>query len=352
MNENSKNKWAVGSEFHFMNFEGDFITWPKYNTFCNTGRNAFLSIWNKIKKSKNTVTHIPDYFCEDVFLYWMTKGVKFKRYIDNPLKEEPDWENLKSRKGDIVLAVNYFGIRNGKPWKNWKENNPDIVLIEDHTHDPVSMWCFNSNADYAFASLRKTLPISDGAIIWSPKGRNLPEFFNSENNDGSIKKLAAMFIKKEYLSNSMFCNKEVYRNLEISGENQLVISPINSISPWSHCQILIGYPSKWREKRLKNVTYFYSKLMQNPYFRPLTTKIHEGGCPFNAILLFKSESYRNLYQRYLISNNVFCSVHWPLSQTASNKSMKLSKQLLTIPLDQRYDIDDIDKILSIIEQVK
>ena len=76
-------------------------------------------------------------------------------------------------KNDVVLAVNYFGVRAGEPWQQWREKHA-CVLLEDHSHDPVSGWAQSSRADYAFSSLRKTMPVPDGAILWSPLGHPLP----------------------------------------------------------------------------------------------------------------------------------------------------------------------------------
>ncbi len=81
---------------------------------------------------------------------------------------------LQPRAGDAILAVDYFGARHGAAWRAFQAGRQDTLLIEDHSHDPQSTWATSSTADYAFASLRKTMPISDGAILWSPRGRALP----------------------------------------------------------------------------------------------------------------------------------------------------------------------------------
>ena len=67
----------------------------------------------------------------------------------------------------MVVGVNYFGVREAEPWQAWRERT-ECILVEDHAHDPASAWATTSTADYAFSSLRKTLPVPDGAILWSP----------------------------------------------------------------------------------------------------------------------------------------------------------------------------------------
>jgi hypothetical protein len=51
----------------------------------------------------------------------------------------------------------------------WEERRAasEWLLVEDHSHDPFSPWAVGSSADYAFCSLRKTLPVPDGGLLWS-----------------------------------------------------------------------------------------------------------------------------------------------------------------------------------------
>ena len=75
--------------------------------------------------------------------------------------EEPRWETIGAGRGDAVLAVNFFGAGTGTGWADQRAA-ADWLLVEDHSHDPFSPWAVGSNADFAFSSLRKTLPVPDG----------------------------------------------------------------------------------------------------------------------------------------------------------------------------------------------
>ena len=74
---------------------------------------------------------------------------------------------------DIILVCNHFGISEQSLFDSLIDS-PSLI-IEDHTHDPWSPWSFGSRASYCFSSLRKTLPLPDGSVIWSPSSfRFLP----------------------------------------------------------------------------------------------------------------------------------------------------------------------------------
>ena len=62
--------------------------------------------------------------------------------------------------------------------------------------------------------------------------------------------------------------------------------------------------------------------------------------------LHQRDSLRN----YLISKGFFCPVHWPIQENQlpllGESSKRLSKEILGLPIDQRYDLTDLSKFLD------
>src|SRR5690606_7795309 len=102
---------------------------------------------------------IPSYFCQDVAASF-TRELPTEVYVDRP-GLRPDERAIATREGDAVLNVNLFGFRTAQ----WAFKLPGVAVIEDHTHDPWSAWAATSQADFAVASLRKTLPLPDGGVL-------------------------------------------------------------------------------------------------------------------------------------------------------------------------------------------
>ena len=101
------------------------------------------------------------------------------------------------------------------------------------------------------------------------------------------------------------------------------------------------------EKRTRNYDYLYNKLSQ---IDGLKMKVHrkEGYLPFGMIL--QTENRDELLQ-YLISNNVYCNVHWRLQPSKKNESVSfLAQHSITIPCDQRYGEQEMDYIVSVLER--
>jgi hypothetical protein len=268
-------------------------------------------------------------------------------YRDLPNQESPDFNSLNTLPGDLVLAVNFFGIRQAKVWQNWLFQHNDIIFIEDHSHDPFSSWAQQSTAHYAIASLRKTLPIPNGGIIWSPQNMKLPKASDSES-PATSKKLTAMLLKRAYLSGAN-TSKDIYRRLEIESEEELDGETNYAASSFTSHILNCLNIAEFRQSRETNVKQFlnWSLIETHPLWTPLFTSWPAGSIPFNSIIVCQSTEIRDALRKYLISQNIFAPIHW--LQTPENSSndplaIDLSKRILTIPTDQRYSLDDIVRV--------
>lgn len=341
----------IGSEFHWLDivWEDFFLPWPETRLWLATARSAMVAIWNAYPSLKNRVLYVPEYFCGDVIAYWQNCGIPLRLYPDNPLRPAPNWNGLNPYPGDIVLAVNYFGIRKGEIWKRWRGEHPEVILVEDHSHDLHSQWSLTSNADYAFASIRKTFPIADGALLWSPQQHPLPVVQLTDNWEGSARKLAAMILKREYLLGSEEHNKlkETFRQLQIEGEAQLAATEFASIAPWSKACIEVGFPVSWRAKRRQNVRHFIDRFEPIAGIESLFQDWNdEEQCPFNPILVFQTQALREQTRRALIAAKIYPAIHWELDVQASEEARSLANRILTIPLDQRYSEQHVERCIE------
>jgi hypothetical protein len=345
----------IGSEFSWDGLPaGNFCSWPSPRLFLALGRDAVLILWN-IKKERNSdrLLFVPDYFCPEISKFWQNNGIAIRRYKDDPRWEHPDWTTLTPDKGDFVLAVNYFGTREGFPWSDWHRKNSHVILIEDHSHDPFSVWAKNSKADYCFASIRKIFPVPDGAILWAPQHQQLPLESKNQNWSASALKLAGMIWKKEYLNNKEkdISIKDIYRTFQIEGEKLFSSSCNLCISPWSRNLLLNGFPKSWRIRREKNVRLILKLLNNSADYKPLFSTWPSGSCPFNAILEFKTSKMREIFRSRIISKGIFTPVHWDLSSDTNKHSLDLSRRILTIPVDHRYSIAHMRFIAAIIKKI-
>ena len=342
--------WEVGGFFEAREPSLEkTVPWPKPNVFFALARHVVPGVMQMNSCIRRL--WIPDYFCPDVIRHWSAL-IETVSYRDDPSWPEPDWKSLRSDKHDLVVAVNYFGVRSKEPWEHWRSRH-DCILLEDHSHDPVSSWALTSNADYAFSSLRKSMPITDGAICWSPVGLLLPRLPRTGNAAGIELKLAAMAAKADFLAGKA-CpeSKSRYRELYAQGDRCLEEGPESPISDRALDWIRSGVPIRWRQLRERNVrNLLYSILETQKAAKPLFMQWPAKSVPFAVVLVFANGKDRDSCRSYLEANNVFCPVHWPFVQ-ADPRVSDLSARILSIPADQRYGDADMASVAKVLAQWK
>ena len=218
--------WEAGSQ---MDWRSGFLTgsspdaalpMPDGRQLFATGTGALLSLGRLLQEAGKgrPRLHIPSFFCMDV-VGALEKTFEIRWYRDLPTEKETAFETLRPDDGDVVLAANTFGMREGAAWRDWLDRHDRVTLLEDHSHDPFSPWAAASHAHYAMASLRKTLPIPDGAFIGSPRGLSLPRPDPSPSPGAGVK-LTGMMLKRAYLEGAPF-SKDAYRRMEVQSEDLL-----------------------------------------------------------------------------------------------------------------------------------
>ena len=337
-------RWEVGGEFHLpVDPPGPHHRWPDGAVWYGLGRHALQALLRELDARR---LWLPDYFCDEVARGWADRA-EIERYEDDPRWPEPRWTSLRPARTDVVLAVNYFGVRSGEPWEAWRART-ECVLVEDHAHDPASAWATTSTADYAFTSLRKTLPVPDGAILWSPRGLPLPDQ-PTGGADGSELKLAAMLVKGEYLGGGGDELKERFRKLQLDGEERLAASDVSGASPATRESLVRGVPLPWRARRAENTPRLIAALHDWELAEPLFTEWPPDAAPLGAVVVFASSAERDRVRNDLREAAVYCPVHWAdAAESGSKRVRELAERILTIPTDWRYSAADMARIASLV----
>lgn len=352
-------RWEVGSDFDWseqilMSSPTSFWMPNHYQLFSTTTASllALKPLLQKQSQPRLRI-HVPSFYCMSLVGKLKT-AFEVHWYQDLPTTFTPDFNSLKVLPGDLVIAVNLFGIKNQQPWLDWQQQHENNILIEDHTHDPFSNWAKNSTADYAVASLHKTLPISDGGIFWSPRNLPLTKPFGKES-PGAYKRLTSMILKHTYLR-GLAVNKDDYLQLSIEGQNELDDENNSVVSAFTKNVLSFLNIEKYRQQRASNISKFIQLNIQNPslYWQPLFESWSAETVPFNSIIICSTQQIRDSLRKYLISQNIFPAIHWrqPEQGVAFDDldAIALSEKILTIPTDQRYDAADIFRIFEILNK--
>lgn len=312
------------------------------------GRAALRSIVESVVPTNSTIW-VPSYICSDVY-HTLVAVANLQFYADYPDEPCPRFDTLKAEPGHTVLIQDTFGLGNMSQWDDWKIPNPDVILIEDISHSSTQDRYLESPAHHAFTSLRKSLPVADGGLVFDYRGEL--ENAGGISNLGSLLKLEAMVLKSLYLAGHQI-DKQGFRGLQNLGEKLLGQTSVGG--GLEHTKQLLNmlphaqYRSTWNG----NNEQLARRLLDLERDRRLMVLKPRGADHrlFHTVVFCFNGRNRDRLRQHLIANNVFPAVHWPPDFALAHsdaKFVQLADCLLTLPTDWRYTEDDIDRLAELV----
>lgn len=340
-----------GSDFHYViGFQGegnalsDFC--PKANYYAD-GRQALIHLYHSQGWQR---LWMPEYFCYDVIASLNEAGLNLMFYSDYPVANDEQTLEAIRQEGnflptDAILRVNYYGTRSCRS----AEKLPVAAIVEDHSHDLIGDWPIQSTTNWCIASLRKTLPVPEGGMLWSPVGLKLPSVpeVSEENVQISNVRWEAMKLKARYLAGEAV-EKAEFRKGYVETEEY-----------FDHAQVCALDKSSQEYLKTFDIRSWYNLKREN--WELLKDIKKEGvrvigpesmGCyPFSLVLLFDNPYERDRVRKELIAHQIYPAVLWNVPNTVSGEVKSFSRRMLSIHCDGRYSSEDIVQMRAVIESI-
>ena len=306
-----------------------------------SGRTALQAIIEEVNHVKTVA--IPSWCCHTIIKPFIDVGIKvffYPVYFDKTLIQKLRFDC------DALLLMDYFGyshheIANLSQYQG--------VIIRDITHSIFSK--SYSDADYYFGSLRKWCGFWTGGYAWMKDGYKLAS--SKYGNDEYIKnRKKAMELKNCYVNKvpdaeEHYVKDKHYLKLFKQAESFLDNNNKEIISA-SMRDIQLAH--KLDIKSITDKRRANAKILMDAF--PACLMFNE--LESNDVLLFVPilvpQGKREQLRQYLIQHEIYCPVHWPISEyhKLDKQTEFIYKNELSLICDQRYTEDDMKRIVKTI----
>ena len=321
--------------------------------YLRSAREALFLIAKDEKREGREVVFMPALCCNSMIQAFvqLEYEIVFYRICDD-LTIDYDYLSKVIKEDSLLLLMNYHGhvsfqideiktIIGGR----------NIRIIQDCTQHifPDEL---RVDADYYIGSLRKWLPIPDGAFLSGSISDSLRNgVVKTDEDPFVIEALKGMQEKTEYLSTGRPELKTSYRQRNAFCMNYLKGAIVPHYMSKA-CREIIRDDLNIeiiKKQRHENFMALYSALqVKHGEILKFAT---DQSCPLCLPIAIEK---RDTVQRILAENNVFCQVLWPIPVYANQVcefSSWFSNHMLAIPCDQRYTTNDMEYIAGIVEDV-
>ena len=287
--------------------------------YLNICRNALRYVIRALGIKK---IHVPFFTCHVVDEAIQSEGCEILKYnLDKNLLPEQDFP-----REDFIVYNNYFGVL-GQNVETLSQIYPNLIV------DNAQAFYSKPNCRAVIYSPRKFFGLPDGGIL---RGKDIPLLNLQIGTSTSV---------ISHLLKRLESGAEAgYKDFVIN-DSKLDNYPVQSMSELTRALMgNIDYEGA-KEKRLSNFTFLKQHLKTD---FPILMSMDD--VPLVYPLLIENGS--ELRSR-LIGNKIFCARYWPkvLEYCDTNSiEYRLAKNVVSLPIDQRYGFEEMKHIISVINQ--
>lgn len=292
----------------------------------NSGRHSL----EYILKSLGTIKRlwIPYYTCDVVLQPIERLGIPYSFYrINNDFTLS---EEVALSEDAYIIYTNYFGLMD--MYCKEMANRYGNRLILDFAQ---AFFAPKLEGINTFYSPRKFVGIPDGGIAYTNKSIDI-----ELQNDHSYGRCAHL-LKRHDLQ-----PMDGYNDFKDSS-HQIASSCLSKMSNLTQKMLSSLNYAAIRERRVTNFTFLHAHLSDSNLLQ--IPSIESFSCP----MVYPYQTNDTTLRARLIENQVFVATYWPNVLEWCNEGdleYELCKNIIPIPIDQRYGEEDMKRVIEIIKQ--
>lgn len=310
---------------------GGYIEFEKYNNLIlhenaiklNCGRNALAYL---IEAHDIKTIAMPIFMCDsskDVFERYRISV----RYYSIDLEFKPLEEELQE--DEWLYLVNFYGQLSNEYIKNMRKKYRNIIVDNAQAY-------FQMPVDdvHTLYTCRKFFGVTDGAFLYTDK--KLERYIPQDESYNRIHFLLGRFERTA----TEFYSEYIYNNKLFSNEQIKIMSKLTE-------NLLRGIDyEKVKNKRTENFTYLNSKLKELNMLKPIIP----NGAFMYPLYIENGIKIRNELQK----EKIYVPILWPSVFNICDEDAleyDLAKNILPLPVDQRYGKKEMDLIICKITKI-
>lgn len=274
-----------------------------------SGRDALKVV---AREYASTIVYLPALSCDSMvipFELYGHKPVFYRLLSDYSL----DYEYLKTQfnKGQQVLFLymDYFGNQAipDEKLKKIRVDYPNVVFIEDRTHNLIWKRESSFEPDYIIASLRKWINTPDGGLLWG--SHRLEDMNCSDDTSFAETRLEAQILRHRFFETGEEAIKLKYRNI------------FSTVSDIMDVQKTPARMTEYTYEIASKTDWESIRLSRKDNSRALISELQKCS---NIQLIQKEVGKSDLYVPFLVADRdrqaelsklgIFNTIIWPLSE--------------------------------------
>lgn len=334
----------IGSEFWDVPLKASNIK------YLLSGRTALDYIVREILLKKRVDSALlPSYCCHTMIEPFLRNGIPVRFYdvYYDPSKglcvEIPP-----ARENEIFYFMEYFGSKKLYGIDTKKIRGQWDVVIDDSTHSWMSGGPL-IDADYRFVSVRKWAGFSAIALAVSNVGSFQGVCKQMENKPYCEMREHGFALKRDYISGKP-TEKNVFLSEFNRAEDLLEKDYVGYRPSIDAIENLENLDYEFLKKRhCENAQVLIDGLQGIHGIQFMFDKFDTDETPLFVPILVSDG--RDELRKFLIDHQVYCPVHWPLSdfhKGLSERALGVYNSELSLVCDQRYDKEDMERISALV----
>lgn len=315
---------------------GESLLDSKHGLYAN-GRSAFFAVASLLELKR---IWLPSFLCHTMLLPFELLGIDCKFYaVDAGL--QPDFGDCALNEGDAICLISYFGFAH-KDEVYQRLSSCGVTIIEDlcqaFYQEPHPL------ADFSVKSLRKFFAVPDGAIVCAKDDHEVAWVYQDEPRVDLAWGVAAIYGRTLFDqalsdSNSWY---ECFQKSEAA-------MPVGCIPMSDYTKVQVASNIDFEgeaQQRIENFDCLLSGLRDIALIGDRQEVVPIG---FPVIVEDRDRVRSQLYD-----DRIYPPVHWNVSNVTParfTQSHGLSKHIMTLPCDGRYDVSDMERMADCLKSI-